>query len=113
MQRTKKQNRALHKYFDILADELNDHGLDMKKTLKPEVEIAWNKQMVKEYLWRPLMKIQLGKRSTTEMTTADIDKVFQTISRLIAEKFGLTIDFPSINSLIEEDDPTTKGVHNA
>jgi regulator of sigma D len=34
-QRTQTQNKALHKYCQMLADKLNDAGLDMKQTLKP------------------------------------------------------------------------------
>lgn len=99
-QRTTKQNAALHKLFSELADELNENGLDMRKTLKPTIDIRWDGKMVKEYIWRPLMKVQLGKSSTTEMTTSDIDKVFETINKHFAEKFGLQIDFPSIESLM-------------
>lgn len=96
--RTLKQNRSLHKLFEILATELNEAGLDMKKTLKPHVEIPWSKETVKEFLWRPIMEHQLRKKSTAEMTTKDIDFVFETISRHLADIFGLAIDFPSIES---------------
>jgi len=54
----------------------------------------------KEYLWRPIMKAQLNKESTTEMTTKDIDQIFDTINRHLGEKFGLHLDFPSIESLM-------------
>lgn len=95
-QRTVKQNRALHKYFGLLADQLNEHGLDMREVLKPGVEIPWSSITVKEYLWRPVQELQLKKESTTELTTKEIDKVFDTINRHIGEKFGIHIPFPSI-----------------
>lgn len=100
--RTSQQNRALHLYFTHLADELNNAGLDMRKTLKPSVDIPWTGESIKEYIWKPIMKAQLQKKSTTEMTTKDIDKVFDTINRHIGEKFGIHIDFPSIESLYEK-----------
>ena len=96
-QRTLKQNKALHLMFEHLAESLNDAGLDMKKTLKPEVEIPWSKETIKEYIWKPIMKAQLGKKSTTEMTTKDIDKVFNTIVRHLGQKFGIEIEFPSMD----------------
>lgn len=102
-QRTDKQNRSLHLYFTQLAEILNDAGLDMRKTLKPEIEIPWSGKSIKEYLWRPIMKAQLNKESTTELTTKEIDEVFDVINRLLGEKFGLHIDFPSIESLILKD----------
>lgn len=105
MQRTTQQNKALHKYFEMLAQELNDSGLDMRKTFKEMnrgFEIPWSAWAIKEYIWRPIMKAQLGKRSTTEMDTKDIDAVFDTISRHLAERFGLEVNFPSIETLVME-----------
>lgn len=101
-QRTIAQNRALHLYFTQLADELTSAGLDMRRTLKAEIDIRWDGRMVKEYLWRPIMEAKLGKTSTTEMTTTDIDKVFDTITKHLGERFGLYIQFPSIESQISE-----------
>lgn len=100
--RTLAQNRALHMYFAELADELTARGLDMKRTLKPEIDIRWTGETVKEYIWRPIMKAQLMKQSTTEMTTKDIDAVLHTISRFMGEKFGITLPFPSMEELINE-----------
>jgi len=99
MQRSTQQNKSLHLYFEHLASELNDAGLDMRKTLKPAVEIPWSAQTVKEYIWRPIMQAQLGKRSTTELETTDIDLVFNTITRHLANRFGLEVEFPSMESL--------------
>lgn len=53
-QRTYLQNRSLHLFFTELANALNEAGLDMRKTLNPDVEIPWNSQSVKEHLWRPI-----------------------------------------------------------
>lgn len=99
-QRTLKQNRALHLLFTLLAEKLNESGLDMRKTLKPEVEIPWSGRSIKEYMWRPIMKAQLNKKSTTELNTKEIDEVFETINRHLGEKFGLHVPFPSIESLM-------------
>jgi hypothetical protein len=99
-QRTKQQNKALHVLYRLLADNLNDAGLDMRKTLKPSIEIPWNPVSVKEFLWRPIQEAQLGKQSTTELTTVEIDEIFNTINRHLGEKFGLHVPFPSIDELI-------------
>jgi hypothetical protein len=99
-QRTKQQNKALHVLFNLLAQTLNDNGLDMRKTLKPEVEIPWSGRSVKEYLWRPIQTAQLNKKSTTELTTKEIDEVFDTINKHLGEKFGFHVPFPSIEELM-------------
>lgn len=86
--------------FQHLADELNNAGLDMRRTLKQEVEIPWNADTVKEYMWRPIMKAQLGKESTTELETKEIDMVFDTLNRYLGDKHGLHTPFPSIETLM-------------
>ena len=92
----------MHLYFTQLAEALNDAGLDMRKTLKPSIEIPWSSKSIKEYLWRPIMKAQCGKESTTELTTKEIDQIFDVINRHLSEKFGLFVEWPSLESLINK-----------
>lgn len=101
--RTVKQNRALHKYFGLLADQLNLYGLDMRTVLKPEIEIPWSANAIKEYMWKPIQKIQLNKEHTAELNTKEIDAVFDTINRFIGEKFGVHIPFPSIEEELSQE----------
>ena len=92
--RTNLQNRALHKYCEMLADALNAAGLDMKKTLKPEVDIPWNKDMVKEHLWKPIQEIVLDKKSTADLDTSEPSKVYDVLDRHLGEKFGIHVPWP-------------------
>ena len=98
--RTVQQNKALHVLFNLLAQNLNESGLDMRKTLKPGIEIPWSGRSVKEYLWRPIQKAQLNKQSTTELNTKEIDAVFETLNRHLGEKFELHTPFPSIDEIL-------------
>ena|SRR3990167_5222374 len=102
--RTNQQNRALHKMFELLADELNNHGLTVTKVIKADIQ--WNKVRVKELLWRELQLAQTGKKSTTELTTKEIDQIFQTLNQAIGT-LGIQINFPSINNIIYEISSTT------
>lgn len=99
-QRTIRQNAALHLYFTQLSEALNEAGLDQRKVLKPGVEIPWSPDAVKEQIYRPIMRAQLGKESTADQTVAEIDKVFDTITRHLGERFGIHIPFPSIQIVI-------------
>lgn len=94
--RTLTQNKALHKYFSLLAEALNDAGLDMKKVLKEETEIPWNSYNVKEHLWRPIQVIVDNVDSTTELTTSSVSEVYDVLSRHISSKFGINVEFPSL-----------------
>jgi hypothetical protein len=101
-QRTLQQNKALHLYFTQLAEELNDAGLDMRKTLKPEVDIPWTPENVKNHLWRPIQEAQLGKESTTKLSKKDVDKVYETLNRHLGEKLGVHVPFPSDEELLKK-----------
>jgi len=101
MKRTKKQNRALHKYFSLVAGTLNDAGLDMRAVLKPEVDIPWTGKTIKEYLWRPIQEVQTTKKSTTELTTKEISEVWETLNRHLGQKLGVHEPFPSIDEIME------------
>lgn len=93
--RTPKQNSALHLYFTLLADELNAAGLDMRHVIRDEVDIPWSAYTVKNHLWRPIQESQLGKESTTKLTTKEIDLIYDTLNRVIGERVGIHVPFPS------------------
>jgi hypothetical protein len=94
--RTLTQNRALHLFFSLLADALNGAGLDMRKVLKPSVEIPWTGKSVKEFIWRPVQEVMLDEASTAKVSTTDYTPVYQTLARHFASKHGLRIpDWPS------------------
>ena len=101
-QRTIQQNRALHKLFDLYAETLNNAGLDMKRTLKQDAEIPWRQETVKEFLWRPVQKALLGKVSTTELTTKEIDEVFEVLNKHLGQTHGVHVPFPSIEGILLE-----------
>jgi len=108
LSRTERQNNALHLFFRMLAERLNEAGLDMRTVLKPGIDIPWNAKTVKEYLWRPIQKVYLGKRSTTELDkNEDIDQIYEILYRHLSEKFGVNLpDFPSIERQIYKDNKT-------
>ena len=91
--RTSKQNKALHVYFQLLADALNDAGFDMKKVMR--VDIPWTAYAIKEYLWKPVMKQQLGKESTRDLETKEIDQIYDTVNRAVGERTQIHVPFPS------------------
>lgn len=95
-QRTIQQNKSLHLYCEMLAEALNEAGLDMRVVLKPEVDIPWTKESVKEHLYKPILKIMLDKDSTTEMDTVNPSEVYQVLDRHLAEKFGVSVEWPSL-----------------
>lgn len=104
--RTVSQNRALWLFFELLADKLNSSGLDMKAVLKPQIEIPWSKQTIHDFLWVPVQDLQLGKKSTTELTTSEVSAVYETLNRFLAEKHGISEPFPSVHDQLRDLDFT-------
>jgi phosphoenolpyruvate carboxylase len=103
---TEKQVRALHLLFEHIAETLNDAGYDMKKTLKAEIEIPWTKDRIKEFLWKPVQEAYVGKKSTKELNTKEVTKIYEVINRHFGEKFGIHVPFPSIEEILYENDPS-------
>jgi len=101
--RSDRQNRALHLYFTQLSEALNESGHDMKKTLRQDVDIPWTPLNVKEHLWRPLMDAYLNIKSTTQMKTHDIDKIYDILNKTIGERTGVFVAWPCIESLMDNE----------
>lgn len=95
--RTLSQNSALHVDCQLIADKLNDAGLDMRATLKPGVSIPWTLESVKEHLFKPIMKLTTGKDSTRQLKKqgGEIDRIHEVLMRELGEKHGIEWhDFP-------------------
>jgi len=90
-QRTIRQNAALHKWLQEVADTLNSAGLDMRTVLKEEVEIPWTGESAKNHLWRPIQIIMQDKESTADADTTEYTQVYEVITRHLQQRFGIDI----------------------
>ena len=109
-QRTLKQNSAIHKYLEMVARELQNQSQTMQGVVE---KISWTEitptlKSVKEVLWRPIQETVVGKKSTTELTTAEVNKVYEIISMFLAKEFEISLPFPNI----EETDNYLKSLDN-
>lgn len=96
-QRTPKQNDSLHLYLTMVAHELENQGQTMNDVVKKydKIEIPATKSSVKEIIWKPIQEATLGKRSTTELTSKEINDVYQIVAGFLAMSFGIDLPFPS------------------
>ena len=92
-QRTVKQNNALHAYLRDVSEQMCARGMDMREVLKPTVEITPTMQIVKDHMWKPIQAKVLDKTSTSDLTTQEVDMVYQVISKHLAEKFDIVVPF--------------------
>ncbi len=96
-QRTISQNKGLHKYFEMVAHELTNQGQTMQDVIKkiPDVEITPTKNSIKELIWKPIQDVTLGKKSTTELNTAEINQVYEVVAMFLSKNFEIDLPFPS------------------
>lgn len=96
-QRTISQNNALHKYLEMVALELQNQGQTMQDVVKKVdfIEIVPTKDSVKSVLWKPIQEVTLGKRSSTELSTSEVNSVYEILSMFLAKQFGISVPFPS------------------
>lgn len=95
--RTIDQNSALHLYFSHIAQELNNAGFPIKKTLEHyRIDLDWDTQSVKDLIWKPIQSHFYGTASTTELKkTQQIENVYEHINRFLSnEPFNIHIPFP-------------------
>lgn len=102
--RTPQQNKSLWLYFSMVAKALNQAGLDMKKVLKPTVDIDWSKYTVHDYLWLPIQKALFNTSSTTELKKLEqINPIYDHIHRFLSttkegKDWIIVVPFPSDES---------------
>jgi len=102
-QRTSPQNRACHKYFDLMANELKKSGVTFSEyvRMRPKLEMHWTPHRVKE-LWKEACFHMYGHTSTAQMTTKQVNDVYDVVNKALGEITGVHIPFPSFETLIEE-----------
>jgi ribosomal protein S26 len=96
--RTLRQNDAIHLYLELVARELANQGQTLQGVVKKVewAEITPSAKAIKEVIWRPIMETVVGKKSTTQLTTAEVNKVYEIISMFLAKEFEISLPFPSI-----------------
>jgi len=94
--RSSLQNRALYLYFTFIAETLNDHGLYLQTMdlFGLPVEKLWNKDLVKEFIWKPIQKALFDIESTTKLKTNELDVIINVLTNHFA-KLELSVNFPS------------------
>jgi hypothetical protein len=91
-QRTLNQNAAMRVYFKLLADALNEAGVDMRDLRKP---VRANKDIVRDSIWQPVMTAMTEKESTAELSSSEVSEVYEVVNKWTAERWGVSVPFPT------------------
>jgi|SRR6056297_2686528 len=87
--RTLKQNKALYKYFELVAEALNREGHTVQEVLdNAKIDIFWTKDNFKTNIWHPIQSSMYGTKSTTKLKKQkQIDRIVDVINKFLAENF--------------------------
>ena len=100
-QRSIQQNKSLHKYLEQIAEQLASSGQDMRQVVK--LPIKPTMENVKENMFKPVMSaLYPDKESTTELTTTEMQECYQVFNEAIAQRLGVSADWPCEQSMYEE-----------
>ena len=93
--RSEPQANAMWLWCEMCANYLNDAGLDMRAVLREDIPIDWSKDSFMNKVWRKVQEA-MGKHSTRDLSTTEVNAIYETITRHIAESKGVTLPpFPS------------------
>ena len=94
--RTTKQNNSLWLYCTQLAQMLNDAGYDFQISfLGKTVDVPFTRDIVMEYMWRPIQIAETGKKSTTKLDRAEVSQVYEILARWLASTKHVVLEFPT------------------
>lgn len=97
--RSNPQNKAMHKYFAILSDELNKAGFTKNAVLTLlKSELPWDEEGVKRDLWGVFQEhLGLGKK-TSKLKTNEVTKVYDLCNLFTSTKLNMDhIPFPNLS----------------
>ncbi len=91
---TPTQRASLHRWFEMLAEVMNDAGFDQtvffKEKAKPGMQCPWTKTSIKETFYKPTLEAMTGKQSTESMNTVEPSEICTIIGATLSQRLGIT-----------------------
>jgi hypothetical protein len=93
--RSNQQNRALHLFFTILSEQMNENGLEFNYNgiRGNTLSTPYTPHLIKEFVWRPIQKTMFNIESTTKINTVQINQILDVLAVHYSE-VGIPINFP-------------------
>jgi hypothetical protein len=98
-QRTATQNKAMHKGFQQIADCLVENGKSLNVIIE-NLEVRPTEHNIKD-VFRAIAKEKYGIVSTSELTTKQVDEVWEELVLSVGKVTGIFIEFPSYQNTHE------------
>lgn len=104
-QRTTLQNRSLHKWATLMADSMNAAGYEQRavmENLHEDFDVPWSMEAVKSIFRRVAGIMYPDVESTADLTTTQIQRVYEVVDAKLAEITGIRHEWPSEESMREK-----------
>ena len=92
--RTERQNNAMHLWFRQMAEQLNDAGFSATHPFNDQIEIPFTEGLVKEMLFKPIIKAMYDKKSTRGLSGREVSEAAEVLVRWLSEHKGIYVPFP-------------------
>ena len=90
--RTDQQNKALHLWFRLLAEALNEKHYDFRDL---RIEIQPTEYLVKKYMWKPVQEEMYGNKSTKLLEIDQVSVLYDILNKALGERLGVHVPFPT------------------
>jgi len=96
-QRTTQQNKSMYKYFALVSETAKDNGSTFSEFIRkrPQLDMPWTPERVKE-IWKTAQFHMYGTTSTADLTSEQIDIIYNVVNKVLGEVLDIYIPFPSI-----------------
>jgi hypothetical protein len=102
MQRSNQQNASLYRWERILAKTLNDGGIPFGDVVI-KLPREFTQENIHALVIHPLlMALYPDKTSTSQLSTTEIQDIYLRADKVISERTGVSIEWPSLESMSEE-----------
>ena len=96
-QRTLPQNASLHLWCRWIAHDLAAAGFDFREVVS--LPITPTEALVKDNIFKVIMKAMFPECvSTSDLTTVEMQSVYETTNNAVGVKFGVSRPWPSLEN---------------
>ena len=95
MDRTYRQNRTIHLLFRRMAEALNEAGFEISHPFKPDLEIPWSEESVKDLLYRPIITSYFKVDRSSLLDTAQLSESMEILVDAVNRNTGVYVPIPS------------------
>lgn len=93
--RTWRQNNTLHLLFRRMAEALNDAGFEIPHPFKPDLEIPYSEESVKELLYKPIITMYFKVDRSTDLDTKQLSESMTILVDAVNRNTGVYVHIPT------------------